>query len=117
MKSETLKAFSRSFAGATEDVKWGADHVFSVGDKMFVVFPLEEGNRVSFKTTAANFAVLTGMDGIVPAPYVARYNWVLVEDLDALPEEALQDLIEESYQLVFDRLPLKKRKAIMGNEA
>ena len=39
----------RSLPGATEDVKWDNDLVFSVGGKMFACFSLPEGNPLSFK--------------------------------------------------------------------
>ena len=37
MDFESAKALCRTFPGATEDIKWGADLVFSVGEKMFAV--------------------------------------------------------------------------------
>ena len=41
--------FCRGLPGATEDVKWEKDLVFSVGAKMFVVFGLPENEPVGFK--------------------------------------------------------------------
>ena len=114
MKLDQLRKFCRSLPHATEDVKWGQDLCFSVGGKMFCVTGLEpkEGISFSFKCTPEKFAELTELEGIIPAPYVARYHWVLVEDPTALPEKELKDLIKNSYQMVFDRLPKKIRSSL-----
>lgn len=38
MNAEPLISFCRNLPKATEDIKWGKDLVFSVGNKMFAVF-------------------------------------------------------------------------------
>jgi predicted DNA-binding protein (MmcQ/YjbR family) len=70
---------------------------------------MEAGSHLSFKTTPEKFAELTERDGIIPAPYVARYHWVAVERADAIDNAELKELIANSYQLVFDKLPKKIR--------
>ncbi len=107
-----LIAFCRDLPGATEDIKWGKDLVFSVGEKMFAVFDTEDDTKVCFKATPAMFSTLTGKKGIISAPYIGRYNWVLVEDLEVLPREMLEDLISESYGLVASKLPAKLRESL-----
>jgi len=110
--ADSLVLFCKNLAGATEDIKWGKDLVFSVGKKMFAVFDPEDNTKVCFKATPAMFSTLTGKKGIISAPYVGRYNWVLVEDLEVLPREMLEDLISESYGLVAAKLPAKVRKTL-----
>ena len=112
MNADSLISFCRNLPKATEDIKWGKDLVFSVGDKMFAVFDPEDNTKVCFKATPAMFSTLTGKEGIVPAPYVGRYSWVLVEDIDVLPPEMLEDLLSESYRLVASKLPAKLRKEL-----
>ena len=112
MNADPLISFCRNLPRATEDIKWGKDLVFSVGDKMFAVFDPENNTKVCFKATPAMFSTLTGKEGIISAPYVGRYNWVLVEDLEVLPREMLEDLISESYRLVASKLPAKVRKTL-----
>jgi predicted DNA-binding protein (MmcQ/YjbR family) len=112
MNIEQLREFCLSMPHAAEDVKWGADLCFCVGEKMFAVTGLDSSGQVSFKCTPEKFAELTERDGIIPAPYVARYHWVRVEKPDALAETELKDLISKSYQLVFEKLPPKIRKAL-----
>jgi predicted DNA-binding protein (MmcQ/YjbR family) len=114
MNIEQLRKFCMSLPGATEDVKWGADLCFSVGNKMFTVTSVDENDAgISVKCTPEKFAELTERPGIIPARYVARYHWVTIEDLKAVTPAELKDLIRTSYQLVFDKLPRRSRKLSM----
>jgi len=101
-----------SFPHATEDLKWDHDLCFCVGGKMFAVVGLDlaSPSRLSFKCTPEEFAELTECDGVVPAPYVARYHWVALERFDALSQPEIKRLIKDSYEMVFAKLP-KKTKA------
>jgi predicted DNA-binding protein (MmcQ/YjbR family) len=72
---------------------------------MFCVTGADSTGGVSFKCAPEKFAELTERPGIVPAAYVARYHWVTVEDSDALPKNELKDLIKNSYDLVYQKLP------------
>jgi predicted DNA-binding protein (MmcQ/YjbR family) len=66
---------------ATEEVLWEDNLVFKVGGKMFAVAALEPGAAwLSFKCSADDFAELAERNGIIPAPYLARANWVALED-------------------------------------
>jgi predicted DNA-binding protein (MmcQ/YjbR family) len=42
-----------------------------------------------------------------PAPYVARYKWVLVEDVDKLSRKEWAHYVKQSYDLVRAKLPKK----------
>ncbi len=64
---------------------------------------------VSFKCTPEEFAELVEREGIVPAPYLARNHWVLLENLDVLPRTELKRLIKDSYDMVAAKLPKKVR--------
>jgi predicted DNA-binding protein (MmcQ/YjbR family) len=115
MNIEQLRKFCLAFPGATEDVKWGNDLCFCVGGKMFTVTSADSSDAgVSLKTTPERFAELTERHGIIPAHYVARYHWITIEDPDAVTPDELKDLISASYQMVFDKLPAKTRKGILG---
>ena len=83
ISDEEFRATCRSLPGVTEDVKWGDNLVFSVGDKMFAAFNLGDETPFSFKVDEDAFDVLVQQEGIRPAPYLARHSWVLAE-----PDEA-----------------------------
>lgn len=112
MDQEQLREFCLSFPGATEDIKWQKDLCFCVGAKMFCVTDADGSGYVSFKCTPENFAELTELDGIIPAPYAARYHWVAVERAAVLPLDQQKSLIAESYRLVFEKLPKRIRDAV-----
>jgi predicted DNA-binding protein (MmcQ/YjbR family) len=114
MNVDRLREMCLSFPGATEQVQWGCDLVFKVGGKMFAVTPLELASvSLSFKASPENFADLTERLGIIPAPYLARAQWVALQTRDALPAEELARLLRESYDLVFAKLPKKTRDALL----
>jgi predicted DNA-binding protein (MmcQ/YjbR family) len=100
------RRLAASLQGATEDIKWGADLVFSVGGKMFCVFLMREGVTCtcSFKVDDERFLELTGVPGVKPAPYLARARWVQVEEGHALTATDLDLLIRRSHALVAAKL-------------
>lgn len=77
---------------------------------MFAAAALEPGKvAFSFKVTPEEFASLCENDGIIPAPYAARFHWIALERRDALPTAELARLVRQSYDLVVAGLPKSKR--------
>ncbi len=109
MDAESVRKFWLSLPHVTEDVQWESDLLFRIGNKMFAVLALDAASdhRMSFKCTPEVFAELTEREGIVPAPYVARYHWVALERFDALPERELKELLRNAYHLILEKLPRK----------
>ncbi|HEY4081958.1 MAG TPA: MmcQ/YjbR family DNA-binding protein [Burkholderiaceae bacterium] len=109
MSFAALKKHAMSLPGATEDIKWGADWVASVGGKMFLVGGPHPGTwrGCSFKVEDHRFLELSGLPGFEPAPYMARNHWVRLSDAKALPLSDLKALIERSHALVAEKLSLK----------
>lgn len=114
MDLEEIREYCLSLPHATERVQWGNDLLFCIGEKMFAVTPLDGTypTKLSFKCTPERFAELVEREGIIPAPYVARYHWVALEDLTAINKKELKELLKTAYQLVHDKLPLKVRKQL-----
>jgi predicted DNA-binding protein (MmcQ/YjbR family) len=115
MRLDRLKTFALALPGATAQKQWGEDLVFKIGGKMFLVLSLDAETiaRVSFKCPPAEFQRLTrDLDGIIPAPYLARASWIAVTDLAALPEPELHARIRTSYDLVRASLPKKIQAAL-----
>jgi predicted DNA-binding protein (MmcQ/YjbR family) len=88
--------------------------VFKIGGKMFAVMGLDSAadHCLSFKCTPEKFAELVEQDGIVPAPYVARYHWVALDQFNALSEKELKSLLRNAYDLVFQKLPKKTKSQL-----
>jgi len=64
--------------------------------------------RLCFKCTPETFAELIEREYIRPAPHVGRYKWVMLDRLDAVQWDELQELIEQSYEMVVAKAPKKK---------
>src|ERR1700682_2620097 len=109
MDHESIRSFCLSLPHVTEDIQWEHYLLFRIGNKMFTVLALDtsSGHVMSFRCTPELFAELTERDGIVPAPYVARYHWVALERFDALKGSELKSLIKNSYEMVRAKLPAK----------
>jgi predicted DNA-binding protein (MmcQ/YjbR family) len=115
MDNESVRTYCLSFPHVTEEILWGADLVFKIGGKMFAVIGLDAGSDhcMSFKATPEKFAELVERNGIVPAPYVAKYHWVALERFNVLREKELKSLLQTAYDLVFEKLT-KKAKSQLG---
>jgi len=117
MNVDWLRELCLSFPGATEQIQWGSDLLFKVGGKMFAATPLEPARVcLSFKASPENFAELTERPHVIPAPYLARAQWVALETRDALPQAELARLLRESYDLVFAKLPKKIRESLSASK-
>ncbi len=66
----------------------------------------------SFKVDDDRFLELTGVPGVIPAPYLARAKWVQVKAGHALGTPALNALIERSHALVMARLTKKLQREL-----
>ena len=110
MDIESLRELCRKLPAVTEDIKWGHDLCFSVAGKMFCVAALEGPLSVSFKVRDEEFDELSNSPGMRPAPYVARYKWVLVEDVNSLSRKQWAHYVNQSYELVKAKLPKKLAK-------
>ena len=113
MNVDQLRTLCLSFPGVTEQIQWGYDLLFKVGGKMFAVTPLEPAPVcLSFKASPENFAELTERPNIIPAPYLARAQWVALQTRDALPPQEFARLLRDSYDMIFAKLPKKTREAL-----
>jgi predicted DNA-binding protein (MmcQ/YjbR family) len=114
MDLEQIRKYCLSLPHVTERVQWGNDLLFCIGEKIFAAAGLDAKypTKLSFKCTPEKFAELVEQEGIIPAPYVARYHWVALEDLNGLSQRELKELLKTAYQLVHDKLPKKVREGL-----
>ncbi len=122
MDAEVLRRFLLTLPHVEETMQWGDNLVFWVGDKsiggkMFVLINLAgEGKAVmSFAAGPERFAELTEVDGIIPAPYMARIYWVALERWNVLRPTELEELLRAAHSLVFNKLP-PRTKAVLAME-
>ena len=113
MTIEDIQQICRQLPGVTEDIKWEHDLVFSIGGKMFCVVGLDQTpTSASFKVTDAEFDEICAWPGFKPAPYVAKYKWVWIEDIRKMKKADWKKYVQQSYELVKEKLPAKLRKQL-----
>ena len=112
MDIEMLRKICSSLRAVTEDVKWGNDLVFSVGDKMFCAASLEPPFSCSFKVHDDEFDEISNRNGFTPAPYMARAKWVLVTDPSKLNKKDWERFLKQSYELIKIKLTKKLREKL-----
>ncbi|HLF52031.1 MmcQ/YjbR family DNA-binding protein [Flavobacterium sp.] len=113
MNIEALQQLCKSLPAVTEDIKWGNDLCFCIGGKMFCVVGLNQSpTSASFKVLDEEFEEIIHREGFKPAPYVARYKWVLAEDINVLSNSEWQHYVAQSYALIKDKLPAKVKKEL-----
>lgn len=113
MSIDELQKICNKHKGVTEDIKWENHLCFNVGDKMFLITsPDTVPVSATFKVNEEEFEELSQQKGFMPAPYLARYKWVHVDDISRLSKKQWESYIMQSYALVVEKLPSKIKKAL-----
>jgi predicted DNA-binding protein (MmcQ/YjbR family) len=111
MSFAALKKHALSLPGTVADIKWEVDWCACIGGRMFLIGGPEPGmwKHCAFKVDEHRFLELTGVPGIVPAPYLAKAKWVALKQPDALPLSELKALVTRSHALIAAKLTKKLR--------
>ena len=118
MNLEELRTLCLSMPKVTEDIKWENHLCFSVGSKMFIITaPDEVPVSASFKTNDDDFEKLTAKLGFIPAPYLAKNKWVRVDDIGRLSHKQWKELMQQAYDIIFEKLTGKLKKEILGGSS
>ncbi|HEX8811985.1 MAG TPA: MmcQ/YjbR family DNA-binding protein [Terracidiphilus sp.] len=116
MDVESVRAYCLSFPAAAEKLQWGDALCFKVREKMFAVLGLDQV-RLTFKCTREVFADLIERQDIRPSPYLGRHSWVMLDRLDALSDDEIEHLLQQSYEMVSAKVPKAAPKKIGGKTA
>lgn len=110
MNAETAREFLLRLPHVVETEQWGG-LVFWVGDKaiggkMFVMMNLD-GNQVPIFYPAGQerMAALLEVDGMVPAPYMARIYWVAAERWGVFRNAEWESELRAAHELTYEKLP------------
>lgn len=113
MTIEELQKLCKKHKAVTEDIKWEDHLCFNVGEKMFLVTsPDSVPVSASFKVSDEEFDELSQKPGFIPAPYLARYKWVHLDDIKRLSKKQWEYYVQQSYHLISSKLPAKIKKQI-----
>jgi predicted DNA-binding protein (MmcQ/YjbR family) len=116
MTLEQVRQFAGSLPHVTEKIQWGDDLVSKVGGKMFCVAYLGVPTHVSFRPDDEHRFELLEIEGVIPAPYMARAGWVSVREMKAVNAAEIKKGIRASYEYYFAKLP-KKTQALLAAKA
>ena len=118
MDVAAVKAFCGRCPGATSKLYGPPSNilVYYVGGRKFAYFKTSEPERWRFSvcTSPERFLELTDVPGIKPARYLARFRWVTIVDVGAVPAGYLQELIRWSYAKALSGLSNRQQAAIAG---
>ena len=116
MNLDAIRTFCTSLPHVTEKVQWGDDLVFKVGGRMFCVAYLGVPTHLSFRPSDEHRIELLEIEGVIPAPYMARAGWVSVREMKAVNASEIKKGIRASYDYYFAKLP-KKTQAALASKA
>lgn len=120
MDNERIRAICLALPHVMETVNWGHHLVYWVGDrdiggKMFAMTDLE-GTGIGvlwFHCGEERFHELLEVEGMIPAPYLAKAHWVTVERWDALRPRDIEDELRRAHALIYEKLP-KRTKTVLA---
>jgi predicted DNA-binding protein (MmcQ/YjbR family) len=115
MSPAELRDCCLSFPGAEETFPFGpATSVFKVAGKMFALSQLSAPSlRVSLKCEPELADVLRRTHAaVLPGYHLNKRHWNTVVIDGSLPDDAVRDMIEDSYDLVVSKLRPASRRAL-----
>ena len=110
-----LRELCLTFPGAAEKFPFGPEtSVFKVAGKMFALSRLAEHPlRVSLKCEPQLAEQLRATyPAVIPGYHLNKQHWNTVILDGSVPEAAIRDMIEDSYDLVVSKLPSSRRRAL-----
>jgi predicted DNA-binding protein (MmcQ/YjbR family) len=113
MRPAALRDYCLSFPGSQETFPFGPEtSVFKVGGKMFALSQLAQRPlRVSLKCEPALAEQLRDAHAaVIPGYHLNKRHWNTVILDGSLPDQMINDMIEDSYDLVVSKLPASRRR-------
>jgi predicted DNA-binding protein (MmcQ/YjbR family) len=129
MDVERIRAYLLTLPHAVETMQWGANLVFWTGDKaiggkMFALINLDgddghdrqELSRprpvISYSAGPERYSELLEVEGIVPAPYMARIHWVAAEGWNVFRTPEWERELRAAHTITFNKLPPRVRAVL-----
>jgi predicted DNA-binding protein (MmcQ/YjbR family) len=129
MDAERLRAYLLTLPHVVETMQWGANLVFWTGDKaiggkMFALINLDETRKnlqpatdspqlvLSYSAGPARYSELLELEGLVPAPYMARIHWVAASHWQVFTPAEWHLELRAAYDLTLAKLPKKVRATL-----
>lgn len=106
-----LHALCAGFPGAVLTFPFGEETaVYKVGGKMFALTEAESPTGITLKAEPLDVdGLVETYDAIERGYHTNKKHWITVHLDRSLPEGLVEELIEDSYDLVVDKLPARDR--------
>ena len=119
MDVERIRGFLLGLPHVVETMQWGANLVFWVGDKtiggkMFALANLDGDGRavISYAAGPERYSELLEIEGVIPAPYMARIFWVAVERWDVFRWAEWERELEAARAITFAKMQPRTRAVL-----
>lgn len=114
MNIETLREYCIGKKGVEECFPFDNDTlVFKVGGKMFLLISLQNPTTFNAKCDPERAVALREeYDEVTPGFHMSKIHWNTVKIHGRLTEIQLNELIDHSYELVYQNLPKKIKEEI-----
>lgn len=120
MDAERIRAYLLTLPHVIETMQWGANLVFWVGDKaiggkMFALVNLDDDQHrqvIAYAAGPERYSELLEMEGIFPAPYMARIHWVAVERWDVFRSSEWEQQLRLAYDITSAKLTRRTRSVL-----
>jgi predicted DNA-binding protein (MmcQ/YjbR family) len=119
MDAERLRDYLLRLPHVAETMQWGANLVYWVGDKaiggkMFAVLNLDDDRKavLSFAAGPERYSELLEVEGVFPAPYLARAHWVSLKHWAVFRRTEMEQHLELAHRLIYNKLPKKTKEVL-----
>ena len=111
MDIEKLREICLTFPQTTEEIKWDVNLCFMVFEKIFAMVSVDQvPTRVSVKVAKEKFNEIAAQDNFKQAAYLARGQWVTIEDISLISEQEITKYLQNSFNLIKSKLSKKLRE-------
>ena len=123
MGLERTRAYLLSLPFVEETLQWDVLVYWvldkAVGGKMFAMLPpdMNRPHVVGFAVPPEAYDDLLEMEGVRPAPYLARAHWVVIERWDVFTERELHKHLGAAYERVEAKLPPRVQRTLQMKPA
>ncbi len=116
MDFQQIRIYLLSKPGCAETYPFGPDPmVAKVGGKMFALVPRDSDPcKITLKCDPADAQIQRSLyDAIQPGYHMNKEHWNTITLDKTLPDELFYQLVDDSYHLVFSKLPKKSRDSLL----
>ncbi len=114
MNIEDFRSYCLSKKGVTEEFPFDENTlVFKVGGKMFALLDVDAFESVNLKCDPEKAIDLREhYPGVQPGYHMNKKHWNTVEMDGTIPDNLILEWVDDSYDLVFEKLPRHLRESL-----